>query len=205
MSTEVINDKNQNDDPPSEQKEEEAVITEEDITNIFKDEDNDDLDDTSFNNDWLINKSIIDYTYRTQGISQGLVNYGKNLILFYEKKIKTVRGLMTRKQSDNKKNFIGDVTIQEDQKTHIANMILNDSKVKNIPKQTLEIMINKYYQQIGNKSGDIMQKDYEDRNRTIKYLLLIKEYEENIEKIMDAIEGFNPDNTSNDLLFKTFN
>ena len=59
MSTEVINDINQNNDSPTEPKQEEAVITQEDITNMFKDEDNDDLDDTSFNNDWLINKSII--------------------------------------------------------------------------------------------------------------------------------------------------
>ena len=196
-----INDNPINDNLTSKEPE----YTPEEIDDLFKEDDYDDLENTSSNNDWLNNKKIIDSTYRTTGISTGLSNYGKNLILFYEKKIKSVNELMKRKKSDNKKNFIGDITIQEDQKQNIEKMILDDSKVKKVDRDDLKRMINSYYNKIGDKSGEIMQRDYDDRNRTIKYLLLIKEYEENIEKIRDAIKDYSgSDEASQDFLNNFF-
>ena len=175
----------------------EPEYTPEEIEELFKEDDNDDLENTPSNDDWSNNKRIIDSTYRTTGISSGLSNYGKNLILFYEKKIKSVNELMKRKKSDNKKNFIGDITIQEDQKQNIEKMILDDSKVKKVNRNDLKRMIDSYYTKIGDRSGEIMQRDYDDRNRTIKYLLLIKEYEENIEKIRDAIKDYSGTDDAN--------
>jgi len=197
----IQDDETGNDENESNQQlSKESEFTPEVIEEIFKDEDYDDLENTPYNSDWLNNKKVIDSTYRNTGISTGLSNYGKNLILFYEKKIKVVNELMKRKKSDNKKNFIGDITIQEDQKLNIEKMILDDSKVKKVDPNDLKKMIESYYTKIGNKSGEIMQKDYDDRNRTIKYLLLIKEYEENIEKIRDAIKDYS--GTDNDFLKK---
>ena len=88
-----INDNPINDNLTSKEPE----YTPEEIDDLFKEDDYDDLENTSSNNDWLNNKKIIDSTYRTTGISTGLSNYGKNLILFYEKKIKSVNELMKRK------------------------------------------------------------------------------------------------------------
>ena len=139
-----INDNPINDNLTSKEPE----YTPEEIDDLFKEDDYDDLENTSSNNDWLNNKKIIDSTYRTTGISTGLSNYGKNLILFYEKKIKSVNELMKRKKSDNKKNFIGDITIQEDQKQNIEKMILDDSKVKKVDRDDLKRMINSYYNKI---------------------------------------------------------
>jgi hypothetical protein len=190
MADSPSNNQLNKDVPILNQSENTPEFTQEDIAQIFNDGDNIELDNTRSNNDWLNNKAIIEYTFRTTGISQQLSNYGNNLILFYEKKIKAVKSLMDRKKSDNKKNFIGDISIQEDQKKNIQQMILNDSKVKNVSKPDLDKMINSYYTKIGDRSGEIMTRDYDDRNRTIKYILLIKEYEENIEKIRDAIGNF---------------
>ena len=199
---ENVNDKNQdasqneNDNLTSKEPE----YNPEEIEDLFKEDDNYDLENTPSNNEWLNSKRIIDSNYRTTGISTGLSNYGKNLILFYEKKIKSVNELMKRKKSDNKKNFIGDITIQEDQKQNIEKMILDDSKVKKVNSNDLKRMIESYYNKIGDKSGEIMQRDYDDRNRTIKYLLLIKEYEENIEKIRDAIKDYSGTDEGNQQL-----
>ena len=83
---------------------------------IYEDEDNDDdLDENPYNITWKNNKAIIKSTFINKGISENLVNYGKNIILFYKKKIDVVNKLMKSKQSDNKKNFVGDITIQDEQ------------------------------------------------------------------------------------------
>ena len=156
----------------------------------FKYEDSDDeLDDTPENNKWKINKSYMNKVIYNKDIVQDLVNYANNLVLFYETKIDAIKKLMKSKQSDNKKNFISDLTIQDEQKTNIGNMILNDSVAKNVPIDDLNKMIEGYYSEIGNKKDEVMKQDYDDRNKTIKYILLIKEYEENIKQIQNSLPG----------------
>jgi ankyrin repeat protein len=54
-----------------------------DDSNIDND---DDLENTPDNIEWKENKKKIKELYNTKGISQQLVNYSNNLILFYEKK-----------------------------------------------------------------------------------------------------------------------
>ena len=159
------------------------------IKELFEMEDliDEEYDITEYNAEWINNKYLINQNIRTTGLTPQLENYGKNLRLFFEKKIEAVNELTDRKKSDNKKNFVGDLTIQNDQMQNIKAMILGDSKVKDIPPDKLGRMIDVYLSKVGDKSGEIMQKDYDDRNRTIKYLLLIKEYKENIEKINIAL------------------
>ena len=169
---------------------------------IYEDEDNDDdLDENPYNITWKNNKAIIKSTFINKGISENLVNYGKNIILFYKKKIDVVNKLMKSKQSDNKKNFVGDITIQDEQIKNINKLIKTDSSTKNVKK--IDDMISSYYSQIGVESSkEVMKKDYDDRNKTIKYILLNKEYEENIQKVEDAILSY--DETKNDTLNDDF-
>ena len=148
----------------------------------------DDLEDTEYNIEWKKNKAIIKQVYYDPNITDKLVNYGNNLILYYEKKIDEVTKLIEGKSSDLKKNFVGDVTIQDEQKKKIAIMIDSDPSTANMAFDEKEELIKGYYDKIGNKSSDVMDKDYEDRNRTIKYILLIKEYEDLISKIRKAIK-----------------
>ncbi len=156
----------------------------------FKYEDSDDeLDDTPENNKWQINKSYINKVIYHKDVVQDLVNYSNNLVLFYETKIDSINKLMKSKQSDNKKNFISDLTIQDEQITNIGNMITNHSIAKKVPTDELNKMIQGYYSEIGSKKEDVMKQDYDDRNKTIKYILLIKEYEENIKQIQNSIPG----------------
>ena len=146
------------------------------------------MEDTKYNVEWKRNKSQIKALYSTKGITQELINYSNNLILFYEKKITEVKGLIERKSSDGRKNFIGDTTIQDEQKKIIGKMLWNDPSTKKMTDKEKMDLISGYYKEIGSEAGKIMEKDYNDRNRTIKYLLLIREYEDNIEKIKDAIQ-----------------
>jgi hypothetical protein len=147
----------------------------------------DDLEDTYDNKTWKINKAKIKALYTVKGITQNLVNYGNNLILFYEKKISAVKELIERKSSDSRKNFVGDATIQDEQRKGIGEMLWNDPSTKKMSDDEKVDLIRGYYSEIGNQAEEIMEKDYNDRNRTIKYLLLIREYEANIESIKKAI------------------
>ena len=161
-----------------------------DDNSYYYTDDDDDLDDSRYNQIWKANKSyIIANTFGKKGITKGLINYGKNLILFYDKKINAVNNLLKSKQSDNKKTFIADVTIQDEQINKISDMVETDSLTKHINSETLQKMISGYYAKIGEESKEVMKKDYNDRNKTIKYILLIKEYEENKRKINEAIGG----------------
>jgi hypothetical protein len=148
----------------------------------------DDLEDTYDNKTWKINKAKIKALYTVKGITQNLVNYGNNLILFYEKKISAVKELIERKSSDSTKNFVGDATIQDEQRKGIGEMLWNDPSTKKMTDDEKLDLIIGYYSEIGNQAEEIMEKDYNDRNRTIKYLLLIREYEANIESIQNAID-----------------
>jgi hypothetical protein len=155
-----------------------------DDSNIDND---DDLEDTDDNRTWKQNKAKIKALYNVKGFSQNLVNYSNNLILFYEKKISTVKELIERKSSDDKKNFVGDITIQDEQKKGIGKMLWDDPSTKKMSDDEKLSLISGYYNEIGSQAEEIMEKDYNDRNRTIKYLLLIREYEANIESIQNAI------------------
>ena len=148
----------------------------------------DDLEDTADNKTWKINKAKIKALYTIKGIHQNLVNYGNNLILFYEKKISAVKELIERKSSDSTKNFVGDATIQDEQRKSIGEMLWNNPSTKKMTDDEKLGLIRGYYSEIGNQAEEIMEKDYNDRNRTIKYLLLIREYEANIESIRNAID-----------------
>jgi TPR repeat protein len=152
------------------------------------DDDNDDLDNTTANNQWKVNKQFIESMFTTEPLTKHLVFYGQNLILFYNTKIAAVKKLLESKGSDNKKNFIGDATIQNDQFSSINN-IQNDSLLRNIESDRLEDTFEKYYEHIGSETSEVMKKDYEERHKTIMYNLLIKEYQEIIRKINEAIAG----------------
>ena len=90
----------------------------------FKYEDSDDeLDDTPENNKWKINKSYMNTVIYNKDIVQDLVNYANNLVLFYETKIDAIKKLMKSKQSDTKKNFISDLTIQDEQKSKATHYV----------------------------------------------------------------------------------
>ena len=166
------------------------VTKEEDDGAVYDDsyiDNDDDLENTPDNIEWKSNKRQIKLLYTNKGISQELINYGNNLILFYEKKISAVKDLIERKSSDGKKNFVGDVTIQDEQRKTIGQMLWNDPSTKNMTEDEKFDLISGYYTEIGSQAEEIMEKDYNDRNRTIKYLLLIREYETNIESIREAI------------------
>jgi len=168
-----------------EEKKKEETDAKYDDSNIDND---DDLEDTDDNKTWKENKAKIKALYTIQGITQNLVNYGNNLILFYEKKISAVKELIERKSSDGKKNFVGDATIQDEQRKGIGEMLWNDPSTKKMTDDEKMDLISGYYSEIGSQAEEIMEKDYNDRNRTIKYLLLIREYEANIESIQKAID-----------------
>ena len=168
-----------------EEKNEAKIEAKYDDSNIDND---DDLEDTPYNITWKENKAKIKALYSVPGITQNLVNYGNNLILFYEKKISAVKELIERKSSDGKKNFVGDTTIQDEQRKNIAQMLWDDPSTKKMSEEEKMDLISGYYTKIGSQAKEIMEKDYNDRNRTIKYLLLIREYESNIESIQKAID-----------------
>ena len=162
-----------------------------DIESVYDDshiDNDDDLENTEYNITWKKNKTQIKALYSTKGITQELLNYGNNLILFYEKKIEAVKELIERKSSDSKKNFVGDTTIQDEQRKNIPELLINDSSTRNMTDEEKLELISGYTTKVGDESKEVMKKDYDDRNRTIKYLLLIREYQANIESIQKAIE-----------------
>ena len=76
---------------------------------------NENIDESNaFNKTWLDNKNKIVEAI-TSNTNNNLKNYGTNLIVFYENKIKSIKKLKESKVSDAKKNFIGDITIQDKQ------------------------------------------------------------------------------------------
>jgi hypothetical protein len=42
------------------------------------DDDTNDLDDTPSNNQWKVNKTTIEQTFATEGLTPNLINYGNN-------------------------------------------------------------------------------------------------------------------------------
>jgi len=158
------------------------------------DDDKYDLDNIQSNQEWKVNKTIIEQTFSKKGISQNLVFYGKNLILYYNNMIGKIQKLLESKGMDSTKNFIGDVSIQNEQLLNIKN-IKNHSLLNSTEIDQLDNMFNRYYKRIGDHSIEVMKKDYENRHKTIMYELLIKEYQINIQLIKEAINDLD-ENTS---------
>jgi hypothetical protein len=65
-----------------------------------------------------------------------------------------------------KKNFVGDATIQDEQKKNIGEMLWNDPSTKKMTDDEKMALISGYYSEIGSQAEEIMEKDYNDRNRT---------------------------------------
>jgi hypothetical protein len=147
----------------------------------------DELSNTNDNNIWIRNKNFIEQNLAQVNMTQNIIYYGQNLILFYENKINALNELIKRKSVDGKKNFVGDITIQNEQRMNIRKMLENDDNLKKLSPEQIDKIISDYEEQIGAKSSEIMEKDYNERNMTIKYLLLKTEYEENIKKIKEVI------------------
>ena len=172
-----------------------TVVESEAIENLF-DDDDDDLDDIPANQTWKVNKKFIEQVISSTEDLIHLKYYGQNLILFYENRIAAVKKLLESKGMDNTKNFIGDVTIQNEQLQKIKD-IQTDSLISNTDPAKLKSMFQKYYGKIGNEANEVMKKDYENRHKTIMYELLIKEYKLNINKIKQAIDIMSVDDESN--------
>ena len=147
----------------------------------------DELSNTNDNNIWIRNKNFIEQNLAQVNMTQNIIYYGQNLILFYENKINALNELIKRKSVDGKKNFVGDITIQNEQRMNIRKMLMNDDNLKQLSPEQIDKIISDYEEQIGAKSSEIMEKDYNERNMTIKYLLLKTEYEENVKKIKQVI------------------
>ena len=150
------------------------------------DSDNEYNDDNNFNQIWKANRKTIKNIIGVKGTSNNLINYGKNLILFYNNKINAVKKLLESKGMDSAKNFIGDVSIQNEQREKIKD-IKDDKLIAETDPQQLQNIFKNYYGKIGNQANEIMNKDYENRHKTIMYNLLIKEYELNIKQITDTL------------------
>ena len=153
------------------------------------DSDNEYNDDNNFNQIWKANRKNIKNIIGVKGMTHELINYGKNLILFYNNKINAVKKLLESKGMDSAKNFIGDISIQNEQREKIKD-IKGDKLIAETDPQQLQNMFKNYYVKIGNQANEIMNKDYENRHKTIMYNLLIKEYELNITQINDALSKF---------------
>ena len=132
------------------------------------------LENTNDNNEWKNNKNFIkEVIYNLNDNGKFINNYGNNLLLYYKNKIEEVEKLMKGKSNDLTKNFMGDITIQDEQFKSIGNTIKDAEIAKGIDSKTKDKITKGYYKQIGNKSEEVMGKDYDDRNKTIQYLLLI--------------------------------
>jgi ankyrin repeat protein len=146
------------------------------------------LEQTPDNITWINNKNFIkNVIYNVNDNGSKINNYGNNLLLYYNNKIGEVQKLMEGKSNDLTKNFMGDITIQDEQIKNISKTIENSEIAKSIDESIKNKITKGYYKQIGNKSTEVMGKDYDDRNKTIQYLLLIKEYELLKSKIKDSI------------------
>ena len=152
------------------------------------DDDDDDSGDSGYNKIWKKNKKFIEHIIGQKGLSKNLIFYGKNLILYYQNKIASIKKLLESKGMDNTKNFVADITIQNEQIDKIKD-IKNNSLIQKTETERLNNMFKNYYELIGNHAKEVMDKDYENRHKTIMYDLLIKEYELNIEQINKSLNN----------------
>ena len=124
------------------------------------------------------------------GFDDTLINYCYNMIHYYETRIKDVDKLIKKMSIGSNLEFSSDLAIIDQQKNGIENIIANEDSLNSIDDKTKNESIKKYKNQIGNHSSDVMNKDYENRKRTIRYVLLINEYKENIKKIKKELSDY---------------
>jgi hypothetical protein len=112
-----------------------------------------------------------------------LHNYCYNMIHYYETRIKDVEKLIEKMSVGSGLAFAADLAIMDQQANGIVELIGKEESLRSINEATKDQAIKKYQEQVGSRSSEVMNKDYDNRNRTIRYTLLINEYKEKIKKI----------------------
>ena len=77
----------------------------------------------------------------------------------------------------------GDSEYANEQLNNIGKLVRDDGSTKKIDQKKLDAMIDKYYSKIGDESKEVMKRDYDERNKTIKYILLNDEEAEKRSKL----------------------
>ena len=114
---------------------------------------------------------------------EDLHNYCYNMIHYYETRIKDVEKLIEKMSVGSGLAFAADLAIMDQQANGIVELIGKEESLRSINESTKDQAIKKYQEQVGSRSSEVMNKDYDNRNRTIRYTLLINEYKEKIKKI----------------------
>ena len=142
------------------------------------------IEESQFNDTWLQNKNDIEnFIYKKELDINTLNNYSQNLITYYKNKIKQVNDLKSTRSNDTEKNLEGDATIQILQEENIPKIIEKYGE-KYDSSSAAEVLIPQYKDLIGkDTTKDVIQADYDERFKVIRYDLLIKEYEKNISDI----------------------
>ena len=133
------------------------------------------------------------------GDNTRLINYGKNLIAFYKNKIKEVEKIIEKKNSDTVKNIIGDINIQQQQLKSLGNILTTDDTIMSMNSENQKAIKDKFLGTIGDNTTEVMKDDYADRLKTVKYRMLIDEYQKRIEDIDICMTSLDPTQTFNDL------
>ena len=142
------------------------------------------LNKNKYNTTWLKNKIYILQNIYTTDNTEELGNYCLNIINYYKHRITEVKNLIQNMGNTIKKNISGDLLIQKKQEESLPSLVMeNDIKESESWKKE---KISRYAEKIGNKTDEVMDKDYEERLRRIKYDLLIHQYETIIEKIQNC-------------------
>jgi hypothetical protein len=105
------------------------------------------------------------------------------MIHYYETRIKDVEKLIDKMSVGSGLAFAADLAIMDQQANGIVELIGKEESLRSINEATKDQAIKKYQEQVGSRSSEVMNKDYDNRNRTIRYTLLINEYKEKIKKI----------------------
>ena len=147
------------------------------------------IEESQFNDTWLQNKNDIEnFIYKKELDINTLNNYSQNLITYYKNKIKQVNDLKSTRSNDTEKNLEGDATIQILQEKNIPKIIEKYGE-KYDSSSAAEVLIPQYKDLIGkDTTKDVIQADYDERFKVIRYDLLIKEYEKNISDIEIDLE-----------------
>jgi hypothetical protein len=116
-----------------------------------------------------------------------LQNYCYNMIYYYETRIKDVEKLIDKMSVGSGLSFAADLAIMDQQANGIDDIIDKEESLRSIDESTKKDAIKKYKEQVGSRSSDVMNKDYDNRNRTIRYTLLINEYKEKIKTIKQEL------------------
>ena len=147
------------------------------------------IEESQFNDTWLQNKNNIEnFIYKKELDINTLNNYSQNLITYYKNKIKQVNDLKSTRSNDTEKNLEGDATIQILQEENIPKIIEKYGE-KYDSSSAAEVLIPQYKDLIGkDTTKDVIQADYDERFKVIRYDLLIKEYEKNISDIEIDLE-----------------